>query len=514
MGKLYVNIDNCSTLIPFLNYVNRKGLAKKEELYLFVDGYRNTQVTDILFNIAGQISNVDSNCWTTYKDKYEQKEENGFPVDYTEWYQGIYTVNQLWGIDPFKVWIERCQENGIRPWISFRMNDCHEPDKDTSLLRSDFFYEARKNGWMLGEKYGYFRRCLDFKIPQVRRRLLAYIAEQLGRYDVYGIELDFMREILCFRYLEEDMKECTCIMNDFMRQIKRLVNEAEQKHGHSIKIAVRLLRSLEQCRYFGFDPVTWAKDQLMDLVIPTPRWWSCDSGIPILAWKEALPGIEIVPGIETMVNFANMAQTSAAVVRGLAAGFLSQEADGIYLYNYFDQIISENPEDNAIPGHSVLSSEEAPKAARDREVQRTCAETEEIFKHPVRFAVISQSDEGFVEPPQLWKPLPMELSREEKHLEIVTGQIPKEKRISLIIGISSSTPENIKVSVNGVLCKDFAPVDLMELPGIGRQPAGYVDPDINCFICHLADGLSEQVQKIFLCAEETAVIHWVELVVV
>lgn len=65
-----------------------------------------------------------------------------------------------------ELWIAHCKEIGINPWISFRMGDCHCPDDETSFLRSDFFYTAKKNGWILGDDYGYFKNCLNYTRPE------------------------------------------------------------------------------------------------------------------------------------------------------------------------------------------------------------------------------------------------------------------------------------------------------------------------------------------------------------
>ena len=56
-------------------------------------------------------------------------------------------------------------------------------------------------------------------MKEVRESMLAYLREQLSRYDVYGLELDFLREYHCFRYLTADMGECRRIMLGFLREV-------------------------------------------------------------------------------------------------------------------------------------------------------------------------------------------------------------------------------------------------------------------------------------------------------
>ena len=190
----FQNIDCDSTILPFLSRFVGKERVTKEDLYPLVDEFQNTPITDILWNVSGQLCFTDSAVWGTYRDKYLQREEDGHPVDYRDYYEGLYHVSARLGLDPFGTWMERCREIGIRPHLSIRMNDCHDPAAETSPLREDFFYEARRRGMMNGTRYGHYRNTLNYRFPEIRERFLALIEEQLLRYDVEGIELDFMRE--------------------------------------------------------------------------------------------------------------------------------------------------------------------------------------------------------------------------------------------------------------------------------------------------------------------------------
>ena len=139
-------------------------------------------------------------------------------------------------------------------------------DNDTYLIRSQFYYTALKNGWVLGENYGYYKGCYNYAVPEVREKMLSYIREQVTRYDVYGLELDFVREIQCFPHMTADRVECTRIMNGFIRQVKAIVREAEAVHGHPVKIAIRVGRDMTHTLHYGLDPVYWAKEKLFDVL--------------------------------------------------------------------------------------------------------------------------------------------------------------------------------------------------------------------------------------------------------
>ena len=51
MRRVYLNIDVNTTAIPFLNKVAKQKTVTPEMLYPYVDIYKETAVTDILFNI-------------------------------------------------------------------------------------------------------------------------------------------------------------------------------------------------------------------------------------------------------------------------------------------------------------------------------------------------------------------------------------------------------------------------------------------------------------------------------
>ena len=297
MKKFLVNIDTNDYGIGFfLNRVYEEKLAQGEtlteaDLYSFIDQYCGFNITDLLICINCQYSIGESKVTTDGFTKYERTEEIGKPVDYKEWFNGLYHIFKDFGIDPLAVWFKRSRDLGFFTWMSVRMNDCHHPEREVSPLRTDLIYEAIKNGMTIGEKYGYFKNCLDFSYDIVREKLLSYIDEQLDRYDCDGIEFDFMREILCFNLQKTENPHL--IMNDFMRKVRAIVKKYEEKYSHKIKVAVRLNRDLEESKAFGFDTVTYQKENLIDAVIVSPRWSSNDSDMPIKHWKQTLQNTEI-----------------------------------------------------------------------------------------------------------------------------------------------------------------------------------------------------------------------------
>ncbi|NLB16278.1 MAG: hypothetical protein GX827_05640 [Clostridiales bacterium] len=426
-NRFYTNIDINSVVTPFLNRVSEEENVGEELLYPFVEIYKDTLITDVLLNIFCQYSAAKSEIWSDYADKYEQENENGAEVDYKDLYKGIYKLNSEYSIDPYEVWLRRLRQIGLSGWLTIRMNDCHEPDEQASFLRSDFFYEAREKGWVIGDKYGYFRYCFDYSVPEVRKKMLDYIKEQLWRYDPDGLELDFQREITCF-----DIENCTDrveIMTDFVRAVREMTEERGKQLGHKIRLGVRLMPDIAQNLIYGFDIVNWAKDGLVDLVCFTPRWETSDSDMPSEEWKAKIKGVELAAGIEILCCLtSDETYCTPAVARGYAVRYLSRGADSMYLFNYFI-----NPD-------SV-------SAAMD-EVNKTAGSLETAMKLPYRHVVTFQdiAPRGH----SRRKPLPINLkSGQSAALDIDIGKSRENASAELIIGFTAGSPESVAVSVNG-----------------------------------------------------------------
>ncbi len=484
---MFLNIDINSTVTPFLLSLEEKKNLKKEDFYPFVDEFRDTNVTDILFNILAQSSSTDTVYFSTLVGNYERKIEDGIPVDYSNEpnTRACYLAKNVYKIDPFAVWIERTRELGMNPWISFRMNDCHCPDEKTVWLREDFFYEARDKGYMNGEKYGYYRCTLNYKYKEVRDKFLGYIKEQLERYDVYGIELDFMREIYCFDYIDDDHDTCVRIMNDFMREVKKIVSEIEASRGKKIKIAIRLTRDIEKSLRFGFDARTFAKEGLVDIIIPSPRFRGSDSAIPIDEWKRELPEVQILGCIETLMNVLHSRHPvmSAETARGNAASFLAMGADDIYLYNLFGER----------------------RKARDKEIQQTVSDNHaKILEHSTRFVIIDEDDDICPVGCERWQQLPI-IPENEKTIRIVTGNLPKDKTVRLILAFDEGTPDDTEVYINEKLVGALSPCDAPE-----PEFSAYTD-GAKCYDTVVKLDSNTQNISIKRISNSNVVISWLEL---
>ena len=409
--------------------------TSKETVLSSIDDYfkhiLDTGVTDIAVCPFEQNSLVptESDAITWMYEKYDWTEENGVPVDYSR-FEGLYKVYKEMGLDIFEIVYDKIKDAGVRPWLTFRMNDAHYGSDDTAYLRSNLYYEAKENGYMLGEEYGYYATVFDFSHERIRQVMLDYIEELALRYDVFGLQLDFIREIFCFDYINDE--GCAEIMTQFIRDVKAIVEKAEEKFGHDIKLSVRFGRSIEHNKVFGFDAETWVKEGIVDVLVPSPRWECTDSAIPVKAWKElAGEDVAIWAGMESRMTGAS--KVEADYVKGYAAGFYAKGADGVYFDNFY-QLGSDGP--------SIWSFER-----------------EDLTKGVRKFVVTYQD----IVPKGMtgYKPLPMSLKNEKKEVTVCMGEVKKTETVYITIALSDGYLAVPQIKLNGV---ESSVVELIETP--------------------------------------------------
>ncbi len=356
MGGIIYNQDADS----LIHNVGKRGCKLTVEgMKNYASQFRGSHMTDIMLQLNNSCASYPSKVITDLVQKYHQKLENGIEVDYTDnfWTSGAHHIFETLGIDHIAIEIETFREIGINPWISFRMNDIHDHDKETSFLLPDYFHEhpeIRRVKYHPEFIQTNADRNRDYGLKFVRDMMLAFMNEALDRYDAYGVELDFQREIEVFANgNEHDGME---IMNQFIRDVHALCGKYGEKYGHKMKLAVRVAPEVEQNYDYGLNVMQWVQEGLIDLVTIAGRFESNDNDMPVKLWKTLLApyNVELAACIEMNIlpHFGrrpivpNM-ETFAAC----AASAYSQGADKIYMYNYFQGF--ENPRlDEVEPDYS------------------------------------------------------------------------------------------------------------------------------------------------------------------
>ncbi|MBN2307663.1 MAG: family 10 glycosylhydrolase [Candidatus Hydrogenedentes bacterium] len=323
-------------------------------LNAFVDQYADTQVTHFFLCPNAMRTSYKSAVWDAIWELGSQAMPGGSAK---AWFDNARILHER-GLDPYAVWIARCREKGISPWLSMRMNDVHDVSNTTSFMHSTFWVDHPDYWRVPGSTGSWVDRAFDYGIPEVREHHMRLVRELLERYDADGLELDWMRFGYHFKPGAE--KEGCAILTDFMRQARALTQEWAAKRGHPIKLGARVPAHPDAAAGLGMDAVTWVQEGLVDMLVPTPFWTTSDFDIPMELWRERLgdgaDGIVLAAGLEYNLRAYPSAATTPndlASMRGFAAASLHRGADQIYLFNHMDP----GPDPDASPDYRTLVEE-------------------------------------------------------------------------------------------------------------------------------------------------------------
>lgn len=413
-----------------------------ETLDGFVDKIAQAGVTVFLCNINARRTNYRSQVWDAYWDGYDPAGPDDQPFlapipksDVPAYRKGIGNMLAVYqqGVDyPARV-IERCRHDKMSPWITVRMNDCHENNIPAHPFHGSFWVKnpqlRRKNC------SGYFATCLDYANPEVRAFYMSLIAEALDRYDPDGLELDFMREPYVFSADQE--RAGAPILTGWMRDVRKRVGDAATRRGHAIRLSVRVPSRPEVAEAMGLDAVTWAKEGLIDVLVTTPRWASLEFDLPIARWREALGNakVTLLGGLEVLyrpVPSGPASTVSPELAIGAATSVLSQGADAVYLFNYF-------------PGTFP--------APAYQETLRAMSSLRSVQKLPRRVGV-TYSD--ITAPGERYLP-PLPATGKEATFRIRLGPVPNRHWLcDVVLGVAPATGfagSALSVRVNGAPCQ-------------------------------------------------------------
>jgi len=313
-----------------------------ETIDRYVDVYAAAGVKTLLCNTNAQRTNYRSRVWDAYWDGYDPAGPDKQPfltplprdnvANYRKMVGNMLEVERQ-GIDYPARFIARCRHNGISPWITLRMNDCHNQDNPDHPIHGTFW----KNNPQLHVqgRPDYYSRCFDYSHREVRDYYKSLIVETLDRWDIDGLELDFMREPYVFSAGKE--AEGGKLLTEWLGEIRKLIDTAAQRRGHPIRLGVRVPSRPETARAFGLDAAAWAKAGLVDLVVPTPRWATIEFDMPMEQWRgdskaTLAGGLEVNYRPHPALQPRSVTLEQAA---GAAAAVLSRGADAVYLFNYF-----------------------------------------------------------------------------------------------------------------------------------------------------------------------------------
>jgi len=304
-------------------------------LNAFVDQYAGSAVTHLFLCPNAMRASFRSRSRDAIWDPVEGQQPTGL------WPQNAQRLFAA-GLDAYEVWIRRCREQGLSPWLSMRMNDVHSVDEPGNFMHSSF-WRAHPEFWRVphGSASPWTNRAMNYAHAEVREHQLALVRELLERYDPDGLELDWMR--FGYHLTPGREQEEGPILTDFLRAVRALTADWSGKRGHPIRLGVRCPAHPDASAGLGMDAERWAREGLVDLIVPCPFWSSSDFDIPVEVWRERLGAaadrVTVAPGIEHNARpwpGGEAVANDLASLRGFAASAYHRGADSLYLFNWMD----------------------------------------------------------------------------------------------------------------------------------------------------------------------------------
>lgn len=310
-----------------------------EGLHAFVDQYAGTSVSHLFLCPNAMRASFRSTTRDAIWDAGTQTMPTGDDHG-GKWVRNARLLFER-DLDPYAIWITRCREQGISPWLSMRMNDVHDATDDASFMHSSFWVQHPEFRRVPGSSGSWGDRALDYTHPEVREHAMSFIRELLERYDPDGLELDWMR----FGYHIAPGKEAEGaeILTQFMRDVRALTRKWSQRRGHPILLGARVPTDPDAARGLGMDGVRWGREGLLDMLVPAPFWTTSDCDIPVELWRERLGDaagrIILAPALEFNLRAfpgGGAVANDLESTRGFAAAAWHRGADQIYLFNFMD----------------------------------------------------------------------------------------------------------------------------------------------------------------------------------
>ncbi len=216
-------------------------------------------------------------------DIYPSEEHYGF-------YQREYGIKPnsfgrylLDGGDIVRTFVEHCRKVGVAPFISYRLNDGHMVrELEKALQRgvpsqnmSRFYWDNYQKYRLGSDANDWSQGVFNWVYPEVRDHKLAFIREICGKYEIAGLELDFMRHPDYFRVQETTGPERRTIMTDFVRRAREILDRTARP-GQYRWLCVRVPALLEAHDAPGIDLAGFVRAGV-DMVNLSSSYFTCQA---------------------------------------------------------------------------------------------------------------------------------------------------------------------------------------------------------------------------------------------
>ena len=255
---------------------------------------------------------------------------------------GLIALKKL-GTDPLAVVVDFGHKNNMEVFWDYRMNNIEDSFAPWALAR----WKREHPEYLVGvpsdsKKYPvsdqrFWWSSCDFAKPEVRDYVFGIFEDVCQRYDIDGVDMDFLRHPMFFRPTLDGHPvepEHVAMMTDLMRRIRAMTERVSLERGRPLLISIRTPLSLERSLAIGLDISTYLEEDLVDILVIGGGYSpmgvaSCLEEIVELGHQHQVPVYAwLGPPQEGKYN-------TMEAWRGAAMNRWYWGADGIYIFNLF-----------------------------------------------------------------------------------------------------------------------------------------------------------------------------------
>lgn len=262
------------------------------------------------------------------------------------------------GDDPLVPILNWWRKDGRTFFFSMRMNDLHHSfgtfpnwwDPVRRAHRAFFLkpptdeeWQSKFVPWLAGKGPNPCAKSVqsridvgyDYSRPEVRAHHLGILREACRRYDLDGVEFDWLRSAVYFRTGEVNAE----ILTEFVGQAHEIVAEAAKQRGHPVRLVCRVPDTPEKALDVGLDVEAWLKAGWIDAVIAGDGDFFSACGIDRWVALAHRHGVPVYGALDRAswggMRFARFG--SPETLRAAVATLYEKGADGMYLFNFYAQ---------------------------------------------------------------------------------------------------------------------------------------------------------------------------------
>ena len=307
------------------------------------------------------IGNHVARCFSVIDDPDSQVDSvwwdwsNGNIVAYPSKVLPTYEFFPLWkewfksGVDPVRVFLEETRKRKLEVFYSYRINAPDAAELPYSPFKDGHPLKKAHPEWLLWAQGDAATRMVthsqwNFAEPGVRDLKVRILEELARNYEYDGIHLNFARNPPLVP--PDSAWENRNAVTQFMRALRTRLLEVETQTDRPILLSAQVGPSLSESHMDGLDPETWAREQLVDLLVLGAR--SSDVDLEDYRRITADTHIKLYPSWDDYHSSDGYRHQPPEHLRGVFANWWGQGADGMHCFNFDNQITPDPSPDHPL----------------------------------------------------------------------------------------------------------------------------------------------------------------------